>query len=96
MRPKARSRKKKQFRKTWERIGKIIAAIVEVKSVYQKIRELKYPKMAIGGTVYAKVGEKHTINFDGSKEDHEYLNKMTKLFKESETVVLHNGNSIVK
>ena len=46
-----------------------------------------YPKLAPGGTVYVNVGEKHTLNIDGSKEDPEYLNKMAKLFNESETVI---------
>ena len=80
---KAISRKRKDFLK----VLKLDAKITELRNKLHKIEEKYYPKLEPGGTVYVKVGEKYTLNFDGSKSDPEYLNKMEKLFNESETII---------
>ena len=84
---KARTRKRKHLRKLFKGAMNYIKTCVEIRTLTQKEREKNYPKLEPGGTVYVKVGEKHTLNFDGSKSDPEYLNKMEKLFNESETII---------
>ena len=80
---KSRAKREKEFKK----LCKAVYIIVELFNKIHKIEEKYYPKLEPGGTVYVKVGEKYTLNFDGSKSDPEYLNKMEKLFNESETII---------
>ena len=78
-----RAKREKEFNK----LCKAVYIIVELFNKLHKIEEKYYPKLEPGGTVYVKVGEKHTLDFDSSKPDTEYLNKIAKLFNESETVI---------
>lgn len=52
---KSRSRKrkyKKEYVLLGQRIGKFIAAMVELKTIYQKHKEKSYPKLSNGKRVF--------------------------------------------